>query len=434
MNLLIVTSLKIEEKPEHYFPHNPLVKYLKDNGDNVSIFHTENDDIYLADYITNNNESLFQEVDKNRVYERLNNIDVVYITSPSKLGAMVLKICLELNIPVVAEYYDAQTKDKKKLLYKAFFKHVTAIHFENKETKEEYECLINRRVNAHIFNEDIGEEQYLKTMRNMILTYSNNELHNNNRKLFYSDEINDDFSVIKIKVKKGKRPFKYVHKNPFWRFFEMLIYRVIAKPLVFFINKIYFHQRIKNKRILRRFRKKGYFIYSNHTNGVADAFTPNILSRKRNYIVVSKETVSIKGLKGIVTMLGAIPIYADIDEVEAFNDCIKKRIKQNRSVTIYPEAHIWPYYTKIRHFKKDSFRYPVDLNVPVYVLTNTWQKRHFSKRPKLVSYLSGPIFPSESLSRNEAMEDLKERVYFEMVKITRSIKQIEPIQYFKVEK
>lgn len=434
MKILIVSDLQIENKPEIELPNTPLVKYLRENGDLVSILHSSNDEIYLADYLNESDESFFQEVRTKHTIDKLEDIDVIYITSPSKLAYKVKKAALELNVPLVAEFTKQETKEKSKDIYKNFYKYVNAIHYKNKNDQDEFEYLVSRRTNGHIFDGDKSDEKYLKRIRDMLLCYSDPINHTSKKKIYYSDELNDDFAINKIKVKKQSKPFKYVHTNPIWKFFELLIYQIIARPLVWILNKVFYHQRIKNKRILKRFRHKGYFIYCNHTDGMADAFTPNILSPKRNYIVAGRETVSIKGLKGIVTMLGAIPIYGNINEVDAFNKCIRTRIKQRKSVTIYPEAHIWRFYTKIRHFKKDSFRYPIELNTPVYVLTNTWQKRRFSKKPKLVSYLSGPLFPDESLGRNEAMEDLKERVYFEMVKITRSVKQIERIQYIKVDK
>lgn len=432
MKILIVTSVTLLEKPEVFFANHPVVKYFKEMGDSVSILHCTDDELYLANYVNEDNECFFQEVRTKYLYEKIKDIDVIYITNLSRLADKVLKAAREMEIPLVAEYIKMEGKEEAKQAYRSFYKYIDAIHYQNKEDQEEFEFKVVRRTNGHIFLND--DKDYLTKLRNMIIQYGDEACHTNKQKNYYSDEINDDFAINKIKIKKGKKPFKYIHKNIIWRFFEILLYYVIARPIVFLLNKIIFHQRIKNKRVLRRFRHKGYFIYANHTNGMTDAFTPNLLTRKRNYIVVSKETVSIKGIKGIVTMLGAIPIYADLDEVDAFNECIKYRILQKRSITIYPEAHIWPYYTNIRHFKKDSFRYPVELNIPVYVLTNTWQKRHFGKKPKLVSYLSGPLFPNTYLGRNEAMEDLKERVYFEMMKVTRSVRQVKKIEYIQVKK
>ncbi len=378
--------------------------------------------IPLIDYLKSSGDFVFFMSENNY---QVNEIDVCYFPKPN---SELLKIALSNNIPIVADYLKAEQKSDKKKLYKSSYKYVNAIHYQSKEDEDDFEIIVGRRTNGHIFEDDV------KKMRNMLLQYAPACNHNSNKKNYYSDELNDDFALNKIKVQKSSKPFKYIHKNPFWIFGGILAYFVIARPLIFILNKLTFHQHIKNRYVLKRCKHKGYFIYSNHTQGMTDAFTPNLLSFKRNYIVVSRETVSLPGLKGIVTMLGAIPIYSDMRELEPFNECIHKRIRQHKSVTIYPEAHIWPYYTKIRPFKKDSFRFPVDLDVPIYALTNTWQKRRFSKKPKLVSYLSGPLYPDVTLSRSEAMEDLRRRVYFEMIKVTRSVKQVEKIQYIQVKK
>ena len=433
MRILIVDNRHLDNKPEIVFANDPLVKLLKANSDSVFILHSE-DNSYLANYITDKNESLFQESKVKRLYDKLKDIDVVYITSPTKLAHMVLEAALKLHVPLVADFIDPKTKNERKQSYKTFYKHINAIKYNSVEDKNELETLVERRTNGHILSGNCSDNDYLLKIRNMLLQYSTIENHNGKRKHYYSDELNDDFATAKIKVDKRNNKYKYVHTNPIRRFFEMLVYKVLGRGIGFFIGKIGFHQRIKNRQILKRNKNKGYFIYANHTHGLLDAITPSQLSKKRNHIIVSRETISVPGIKGLVSMLGVIPIYQNINELDDFNACIKTRISQNRSITIYPEAHIWPCYTKIRPFKKDSFRFPVDLSTPVYVLTNTWQKRRFTKKLKVVSYLSGPLYPDESLPRNEAIEDLRNRVLFEMVKVTRSVKQVDAYQYIKVQK
>ena len=78
---------------------------------------------------------------------------------------------------------------------------------------------------------------------------------------------------------------------------------------------------------------------------------------------------------------------------------------------IYPEAHIWPYYTDIRPFKDTSFRYPVQTKVPVFCLTNTYQRRAKSKTPQKMTYIDGPIYPDEALSAKGQKEMLRNAVY-----------------------
>ena len=56
------------------------------------------------------------------------------------------------------------------------------------------------------------------------------------------------------------------------------------------------------------------------------------------------------------------------------------------------------------------------------------------KKPKLVSYISGPYYPDTTLLRNDAMTELRDAVYKDMVRISNSVKQVEVIKYIKVDK
>ena len=133
-------------------------------------------------------------------------------------------------------------------------------------------------------------------------------------------------------------------------------------------------------------------------------------------------------------MLGAIPIPSDIKAMKNFLATIEEKIKNKNSITIYPEAHIWPYYTKIRQFKAVSFKYPVKLNAPAYCITNTYQRygRHNNKI-QLVSYVDGPFYPNEELTLKERQQDLRDRVYEKMVERSKN-NNVEHIKYVKIEK
>ncbi len=101
-------------------------------------------------------------------------------------------------------------------------------------------------------------------------------------------------------------------------------------------------------------------------------------------------------------------------------------------IAIYPEAHIWPYYTKIRPFDEKSFRYPVDFDKPVFSFTNTYQKRKFSKKPKMVTYVDGPFFPDASVPKKARQLKLRNEVYDAMTKRSQA-NNIEVIKYLKEE-
>ena len=239
-----------------------------------------------------------------------------------------------------------------------------------------------------------------------------------NKTIYYSDELNDDFASLGINKKPLGDDFEYIHKNILWNTCSFVIYRMIAQPLVFVFVKVAHRQRFKNRKVLKTARKTGAFIYANHTNMLLDAFVPNIVKlRKRGYILVGPDTTSIPGLKNIVEMVGAIPLGQTLSENKEMLECINHRIAKNKGfITIYPEAHIWPYYTGIRDFKAGSFSYPCYTDTPVFAMTNCYQKKLIGKHPKVVTFVDGPFYPDKNLPMKERKEKLRKQCYDTMVK------------------
>lgn len=131
-------------------------------------------------------------------------------------------------------------------------------------------------------------------------------------------------------------------------------------------------------------------------------------------------------------MLGAIPIPDNKETMKNFLDTIKLRIKKGNSITIFPEAHIWPYYTKIRPFKNVSFKYPVQLDVPAFCVTNTYQSYgKNNNKVRVVSYIDGPFFPDKDCNTmKERQQNLRDKIYNQMVERSK-MSNIEVIKYIK---
>jgi len=112
-------------------------------------------------------------------------------------------------------------------------------------------------------------------------------------------------------------------------------------------------------------------------------------------------------------------------------DVIEDRVvNKKQSITIYPEAHIWPYYIGIRNFKAVSFTYPIKFNKPVFCVTNTYQKKNNSSKVKMVSYIDGPFYPDMSLNKKDAQNKLRDIVYEKMVERAKN-SNVEVVKYIK---
>ena len=230
--------------------------------------------------------------------------------------------------------------------------------------------------------------------------------------VYYSDEINEDFAGTNIKTKQTPKDYKYINKNIFFRAFSFVLYYFIAFPLVWTINKVVYFARYKNRKVLKQAKNSGYFIYGNHTILLGDAFSPSIISApKRAYIIANPDATSIKGVRTIVRALGVLPTPHHKETYVNFFDAIETRLKQKATITIYPEAHIWPYCTKIRNFNSVSFKFPVRFNAPSFCFTTTFKKRKLFKKPRAVIYIDGPFYPDTALSKKEQEIDLRNRIY-----------------------
>ena len=251
--------------------------------------------------------------------------------------------------------------------------------------------------------------------------------------LYYRDELNDELAPATIKSRVIDESFKY-KKSFLWNACSLFLQNVLSMPIKIGYLKIKFRHKFIGKEKLKICKSQGYFIYANHTQPFADTFIPSVADYpKRNFLIVNPVNISLKGTGTLVEMLGAIPIPSEIKAMKNFLEIIEEKIKKDNSITIYPEAHIWPYYTKIRPFKAVSFKYPVKLNAPAYCITNTYQSYgKNNKKIKMVSYVDGPFYPNEALPLKERQQDLRDRVYNKMVERSKN-SNVEHIKYIKLE-
>ena len=289
---------------------------------------------------------------------------------------------------------------------------------------------------------------------------------------YYNDELNDDFAEDKDKIKPIKidENYKYIHKNLLWNITAIILYRIIFSIPVYIHTKIKYKFEIVNKEALKKEKKNGYFIYGNHTNEFIDPFFPTFITfPKRVYVIANADNVSIPGLKTAIRMLGALPVPDNIKASKNFFKAIKYYINKNRVIAIYPEAHVWPFYTKIRNYKSVSFKYPIELDKPVYSFTTTYQQFENNKRKKdntgkkdnkydtiktnnmndevikneigpkealkrdkikIVTYVDGPFYPDKTINKKEAQEKLRNEVYEAMNNRSKN-NNIEIIKYVK---
>ena len=242
------------------------------------------------------------------------------------------------------------------------------------------------------------------------------------RVFYYTSEEDDliqtEEQENKIEVKLPE-DYVFIHKNVFWKLYSAVLYRMF-KIFVQWYERSYLEMKIKGREKFKQVpRGQGYVVYANHTNPFHDAFAPAITANRRIRTIISPVNLLIPGIGKLLPALGGMPLGSTKAQKADFNKAVDQRLKEGNALIIYPEAHVWPYYTGIRKFPAGdrSFKYAVRNNLPVFTMVTTYQKskkRH--ARPAGTIYVDGPFYPDSKLPEDERQAKLCDEIYENMVK------------------
>lgn len=261
---------------------------------------------------------------------------------------------------------------------------------------------------------------------------------NKGHTFYYTDELNDDFEKVDgLKRINLPKDYKYIHKNIFFKIYAFLLFWCIAKPILHLI--VFFAGiKVKGKKNTRLVKKRSGcgFIYMNHTSFWDMIITQvSVVGFRRTNIIGYTDSLTLpRFIRFLVIGLGFLPLPSSIDDYRKFEEALKYYASKKRFTTIFPEAHVWPYYTGIRPFIATSFKYPAKLNLPAIPVTTCYSKRRFSDKPKITIYIGEPIFPKKELSINENKDYLRNECYKTMCETAKKYSTYAYYNYVKVEK
>ncbi len=248
--------------------------------------------------------------------------------------------------------------------------------------------------------------------------------------VYYSDPVNDDFAMTKIKKKFIDENYKFVPKSKLYTAWTCII-RALAYPVIFFIECIIHGVTFKNKKALKGI--KGAYVYGNHTSYL-DAYTSNLVSFPvRQKIIANSDAVSIKFFGPTIKALGCIPIPDTVRGMSKFLKAVEYCHKRGENITINPEAHIWPYYNGVRPFPATSFRYPVIDGAPVVAFFMAYQQpkgiEKLFRKVKRVVYISDVMYPDMTIPKKQAQKKIRDEVYNFMDECSKKYSTLEVIKY-----
>lgn len=229
----------------------------------------------------------------------------------------------------------------------------------------------------------------------------------------YYSSYTDDFEEIADQNFKLPDDYRWVRKDFFSRVLSALVY-ALAVVFSSIYCRLFLHMRIKGRENLKNV-EGGFFIYGNHTQPVGDVFIPALcVLPKRIYTVVSTANYGIPFIGKLLPFLGALPIVNNLRGIKELHNAIEYRLHNGNPIVIYPEAHVWEYYTDIRPFPETSFMFPAKFDKPAFAMTVTYKKSRFFKKPKMDVFLDGPFFPQGNTPKEKAV-GLWKTVYNTMI-------------------
>ena len=246
------------------------------------------------------------------------------------------------------------------------------------------------------------------------------------RVFYYTSEEDDPIKTdeqekkVEVGLPEG---YEFIPKNPFVKLYSAALFRIF-KLFGQYYERGYWQAKFYGREKLKKARGKGYVIYANHTNPFHDVFGPALAADRRIFTIISPVNLKIPGIGKVLPYIGGLPLGKTKEEKQAFNDAVDERLKQKKVLVIYPEAHVWPYATKIRKFPAGdkSFKYAVRNNLPIFTMTTTYHKRKDKKRgdlPRMDVYVDGPFWPDTKLSEEENRAKLAKEAYDSMVKYSK---------------
>lgn len=230
---------------------------------------------------------------------------------------------------------------------------------------------------------------------------------------YYSSFV-DDFEQSANQNFKLPEDYKWVRTDIISKFLSALIYG-LAVIFGGAYCKFFLHMKVRGRKNLKGM-ENGFFIYGNHTQPIGDVFIPALcVLPKRIYTVVSTANYGIPVIGKILPFLGALPIVDSLHGIKELNRGMEQRLKKGHPIVIYPEAHVWEYYTDIRPFSDTSFKFPVKFDKPTFSMTVTYRKAKLFKRPVMKVFIDGPFYPQGNTAKEKTV-DLHKQVFDAMKK------------------
>lgn len=219
----------------------------------------------------------------------------------------------------------------------------------------------------------------------------------------YYRSFDDDFSENRGQDFRLPRGYKFSGHSVFWKLGSLLLYP-ITLLIALIYEKCFLHARVR----FSARPPRSCFLYGNHTQTLGDVLMPFLICfPHRPKIICAPANLGIPVIGKLLPLGGALPIPDNLSDLKRFEEAVLEASKKH-PIVIYPEGHLWPYYTGIRPLKPAAFHY--QNTGEAFVATTTYQRSRFRRGPKITLVVDGPIGVQADLSRKERQRELQKDV------------------------
>lgn len=204
--------------------------------------------------------------------------------------------------------------------------------------------------------------------------------------------------------------YKYVPTNTFFRIISWIVYYIIAVPILSILLKLVYDFKIEGKENIKNLQG-GAITVSNHVLVLDCAMVGlAVCGKKKIFYTTQSESFQIPFVRKLIKLLRAIPIPKEVKNKERMVKEISNLLKDNKFVHFYPEAILYPYCNKIRHFKNGAFDLAIKNDVPVVPIVIKFRQpkgiRKILKRKKDATLkILEPIY-FENILKEESQDNL----------------------------
>lgn len=211
-----------------------------------------------------------------------------------------------------------------------------------------------------------------------------------------------DNKTINVKRKQTDRNYNYIIDNAVFKTTSFLVNRLFVKQKAFAKTKKY-SLKIENVEALKKFAKRGFFIYANRIDGVDnEALATVVFKQKRVYFA---------GEDGKL-FNGKLPKPVNALEEKHFSLALERLTLDGNAILFYHDENS----------SSAPYKYPIQFCDPSFTMSVVFNGVK-DKKPSYAVFIDGPIYVDYSLNAELREENLKNNINEKILQRTINTKE-----------